>query len=74
MIIDHRAVPDPKFDWTEIPEALRLLDDGGVSAISSYIFIDGVSPHARTHARMYACVSGLALGCDGRKAVGGVSQ
>lgn len=41
------AVPDPKFDWTEIPEALRLLDDGGVSAISSYIFIDGVSPHAR---------------------------
>ncbi len=33
---------DPKFDWREIPEALRLLDDGGVSAISSYIFIDGV--------------------------------
>lgn len=36
------TVPDPKFDWREIPEALRLLDDGGVSAISSYIFIDGV--------------------------------
>lgn len=37
------AVQDPKFGWREIPEALRLLDDGGVSAISSYVFIDGVS-------------------------------
>lgn len=40
--LPHGAVPNPSFDWREIPEALRLLDDGGVSAISSYIFIDGV--------------------------------
>ena len=35
-------VNNPSFDWNEIPEALRLLDDGGVSAVSSYIYIDGV--------------------------------
>ena len=38
----RHTVPNPSFDWREVPEALRLLDDGGVSAISSYIFIDGV--------------------------------
>ncbi|KAM3567207.1 hypothetical protein VYU27_010642, partial [Nannochloropsis oceanica] len=36
------TVTNPSFDWNDIPEALRLLDDGGVSAISSYVYIDGI--------------------------------
>jgi len=36
-----RAVLNPTFDWDKIPEKLKKLDDGGTSALSSYIYING---------------------------------
>ena len=35
------AVSTPSFEWEKMPDKLRKLDDGGTSALSSYIYIDG---------------------------------
>jgi hypothetical protein len=32
----------PSFDWEHAPTAVKELDEGGTTGLSSYIYIDGV--------------------------------